>query len=414
MLPVHFGRPVVSNDILDAGLREAQRRYSEFETRIGEKQKEKTTAMISCIRKSKKDYQTGYIYAVQIQQNELVKVGRARAASTERPMDVQKCSFKAASTEQPMDVQKCSFKAGRIFRTDNFDAVCKAEKLVHHLLSQWHSPFECTKCTNDSGAPTKHREYFSCGLWFAISVINLVTSWFLKKPYDIEGQEGSLKKAWEEALKAFEQSQESQHPMEWFEFFLIDVESQLSWKSHLPASGTPWHLPATPVQLVPHGTLHFASPKPKPGTPKISPAVPQVSSLARQGHQRRRSEYTLPSRSESAPPKTLSHGDQTPSPPETPSKPPRSVPRRPGKGPKTGSSSNSRGEEGQKGQGREDVREVDQEDVVGEDIRRDAAATSKEDGDVEVTTAAARLTLSDGGPETGLLLIERFRVLVGF
>ncbi|KAH0828270.1 hypothetical protein AYO21_07262 [Fonsecaea monophora] len=402
MLPIHFGRPVVSNDMLDAGLREAQHKYSEFETWIGKKQKQKTKEMISCIRKDAptKD-SNGYIYAVQIQENELVKVGRARADNTERPMDVQKCSF----------------KAGRIFRTDNFDAVFKAEKLVHHLLSQWNSPFECTQCKGKEKPPTKHQEYFSCGLWFAISVINLVTSWFLKKPYDIEGQEGSLKKAWEEALEAFEQSQKSQHPMEWFEFFLIDVESQLSWKSHHPALGTPWHLPANPVQLVPHGTFHFASPKPKPDTPKGSPAVAQVSSLARQGHQRKRSEYTLSSRSESAPPKTMSHWDQTPSPPETPSKPPRSVPARSGKGSKTGSSSTSRIEEGQKGQGWEDVREADQEGVADEDIRRDAAATSKEDGDGEVTIAAARLTLSDGGPETGLrttMLIERIRVFVGF
>ncbi|OQU98723.1 T5orf172 domain-containing protein [Cladophialophora immunda] len=389
MLPVHIRLTAANNNLLVNGVPQTPDRSAGSQTALLEqaalqrKQKKKTTAVIRGIRATlcATAANEGYIYATHNRTNGLVKVGYGGISSLDRPTDMAKCKF----------------DPGRIFETPNFRGAFRAEKIVHGLLSQWNKEVECTRCIN------KHKEYFDCGLGFAISTIDVVTTWLLKEPYLIEGETGSLKDNWKEALDIFERSQDSDEPMDWFEFFLNDVESQLAWRWRNSLSRAPMltSLAEHPVQLLQNGTLRFASKKRTPQkTPNGSPAVPQTSSATRKVRQRDLSEPALPRRPESAPPKGSSTWDQSPSPPETPSKPPKPVTRSSAKAAKTNSSSRLRSKKRQEDNSEEDenaaVKEEDEEgnDLEDEDGREHVSVAELEDSGL--AAAISKLALAEG------------------
>ncbi|KIY02085.1 uncharacterized protein Z520_02223 [Fonsecaea multimorphosa CBS 102226] len=400
MLPAPFRQPVANHNLSDAGQPQTPdgSTVSNAARQQKRKQDQKTSKMISSMRKDLCQTATkkGYLYAVQIRGNGLVKVGTSGVDEEARPTTSIAC---------------CKFKPGKVFQTTNFYGAFKAEKLVHNLLSQWNETVEC------STTVTKHEEYFSCGLGFAISAIDLVTTWFLKEPYLIEGQQGSLKDEWRDALDAFKESQRSEEPMEWFEFFLVDLETQVAWQRRPPALNCPGYLTSTPVQLLSTGTLHFGrKAKPGPvGSTKSSPAVAQTSSAARKVRQTDRSGLTMPSRAESAPPKASSDWDENSSHPETPSKPPKNSRRRSGMASKTEPSAGPRSQEGQEDRSQKDGKKVNgdknknKEDVqisVTEDKGNRMPVTGVDD--TGLAAATSKLTLAEDEKTWGSSIANLF------
>ncbi|EXJ68501.1 uncharacterized protein A1O5_08294 [Cladophialophora psammophila CBS 110553] len=272
-----------------------------------------TTRMIHYIRShaNSTGVKVGFVYATQVHKNSPKSEGLVKVGCTESGKDGRATAMKS-----------CGLTPGKIFETKGFQGAFQAEGLIHLMLSKWNCRVECENHPNKSLKPTGHREYFRCPLGFAISTIDIVTSWFLQEPYEIVGGMGRLKDDWRDALGVFEESQKSDHPMEWFEFFLIDVRSQLAWKSNPLPSHSPKYLPDAPVQILANGSLRFAVTGRKSRSAKSSPAVPQTASTTLKAYQTAPAGRPL-SHSKSAPAKTSTRSDRSPSPGDTPSKPPK-------------------------------------------------------------------------------------------
>jgi hypothetical protein len=179
----------------------------------------------------------GCLYATQDKNHGFVKVGWTGLDGGER--------FKS--------ITKCKLKVGRIFQTKPFKWAFKAERIVQQMLSEWNIPLRCCTCKKT------HKELYRCSFGHVISTIDLVRSWICEAdPYEeAAGKIAQLKKDWGKALNRFQQSQKTEHHMEWIEFFRLELKYQIfSHPEDIPPE-IPKYLSYGEVEIFGGDTMRF-------------------------------------------------------------------------------------------------------------------------------------------------------------
>ena len=163
-----------------------------------------------------KDQRTGFVYVAKQTNDDFCKVGFSEKNAARRITDISKCQILTDSS----------------YQIGSFAGAYRAERLIHCLLVDFrHLRRWCTcRCVN--------WEWYKLDYQEVIRQVLIVYSWLRQNPYDLNSDKPRLKPVWEDALERWEDTQNTDTPLGWNDFFItgpsMDVVSKGRWYDSSP------------------------------------------------------------------------------------------------------------------------------------------------------------------------------------
>jgi T5orf172 domain len=149
----------------------------------------------------KNDEKRGMVYVAKANRLPFAKVGFSREAANAR--------VKAITTKCDICVEESHY------HTPSFYCAQRAERIIHKLIREWsHKRMDC-KCGH------KNREWYRTEYDVVITSVRIVYLWMIQEPYDMKTKK--LKPEWKGVLDRWDESQQTQAPLTWTEFFLLGL-----------------------------------------------------------------------------------------------------------------------------------------------------------------------------------------------
>ncbi|CAI9634157.1 unnamed protein product [Alternaria burnsii] len=193
----HLRSRAVSNSLTQLDQQVKLSISAEFTTHTHDPTHEDSVAWKICedlnVRKPKRDLETGMVYMYRRESSPgYVKIG-----------------WTAKSVEKRLEQWlKCGYTPIELFRATGVPHAQRVETLTHYeLIKEWRKERPCEVCSEKTGKPVCHQEWFEVSKERAIQILSTWVELFKKaNPYDLSG---SLKSDWRDVVDGMKKNNEA-------------------------------------------------------------------------------------------------------------------------------------------------------------------------------------------------------------